>query len=88
MARDVYTAFYALYKIPVFNNISRSENVHKRAVGNLVTAFGLKYEGSDTPGEFVNPQIARLYGELIAMGEKSLIDALKAGALVEEIFSI
>lgn len=84
MARDVYAAFYALYKIPVFNNISRSENVHKRAVGNLVTAFGLKYEGSDTPGEFVNPQIARLYGELIAMGEKSLIDALKAGALVEE----
>ncbi len=42
MARDVYTAFYKLYKIPVFNNISKSEQVHKTAVGNLISAFGLE----------------------------------------------
>ncbi|HOF54737.1 MAG TPA: DUF2202 domain-containing protein [Prolixibacteraceae bacterium] len=84
MARDLYAEFYKMYKIPVFKNISKSENVHMQAVGSLVKAFGLKYNGTDKPGEFVNPEIARLYSQLVEMGKESLTGALKAGALVEE----
>ncbi|AEC51473.1 hypothetical protein PNA2_0557 [Pyrococcus sp. NA2] len=36
-------------------------------------------------GEFSNPEIQALYNQLVARGEESEIEALKVGALIEEI---
>ncbi len=84
MARDVYTFFNDKYKLPVFRNISKSEALHMNAVGNLVAGFKLTYEGNDTPGEYVQDQFTKMYGELTEKGSASLVEALKAGALIEE----
>jgi hypothetical protein len=84
MARDVYTYFSSLYSLPVFRNIPKSEAIHFKAIGNLISGFKLPYTGSDTQGAFVNQEIAGLYKELTAKGSVSLEEALKVGALVEE----
>lgn len=84
MARDVYIFFSGKYTLPVFRNISKSESIHMKAVGNLVSGFNLTFTGTDTPGEFENSEIAGLYKELTGKGSLSLDEALKAGALIEE----
>lgn len=85
LAYDVYSHFATLYSIPVFNNISRSEQVHMDAVLNLLNSYSIPDPASTTAkGEFRNTQLTELYHTLIASGEKDLIAALKAGALIEE----
>jgi hypothetical protein len=84
MARDVYINFSTKYNLPVFKNISKSEGIHMKAVGNLIAGFNLTYTGSDVPGEFVNADIKKIYKDLTEAGSVSLEEALKAGALIEE----
>ena len=84
MARDVYAYFFEKYKHRVFGNITKSEAIHIQAVTRLMEGFGVENPGDDTPGTFLNEHIAELYSTLTEMGETSLKDALKAGALIEE----
>jgi hypothetical protein len=84
MARDVYAYFFDKYKHRVFGNITKSEAIHQLAVTRLMEGFEVENPGSDAPGTFLNEHIAELYATLIEMGELSLVDALKAGALIEE----
>lgn len=84
MARDVYANFFEKYKHRVFGNITKSEAIHQQAVTRLMEGFGVENPGDDAPGTFLNEHIAELYSTLMAMGETSLKDALKAGALIEE----
>ena len=84
MAKDVYAYFFEKYKHRVFGNITKSEAIHQLAVTRLMEGFKVENPGSDAPGTFLNEQIAELYATLIEMGELSLVDALKAGALIEE----
>lgn len=85
LAHDVYIAMSEVWDIPIFNNISRSETVHMEAVLGLLD----KYKIADPvremkPGEFANPDFTKLYQTLVNQGNNSLIEALKAGALIEE----
>ena len=41
LAHDVYTSFFEAYGMPVFNNISKSENAHTSAILHLINGFGL-----------------------------------------------
>jgi hypothetical protein len=84
MARDVYAYLYAKYKLIVFGNITKSENAHMLAVLRLVTAFKIKDNSNNNPGEYTNTHIRDLYQQLITMGNISLIDALKVGVLIEQ----
>lgn len=84
MARDVYAYLYDKYKLPVFKNISKSENAHMSAVLRLMTGFKVTDNSSDNPGEFTNTHVAELYNQLITMGNLSVADALKAGVLIEQ----
>lgn len=84
MARDVYTYLYGKYKLPVFLNISKSENAHMSAVLRLITAFKITDNSTNDPGVYTNTRIAELYLKLIEMGNVSLIDALKVGVLIEQ----
>lgn len=85
LAHDVYVALYARWGALVFNNIVPSEAQHTEAIRQLILAHGLADPAATTPpGVFVNAELQRLYDQLVAMGQPSLIDALKVGCLVEE----
>lgn len=84
MARDVYAYLYTKYNLPVFGNITKSENAHMLAVLRLITAFKITDNSNNNPGEFTNTHIRDLYQQLISMGNISLTDALKVGTLIEQ----
>ena len=85
LAHDVYVALYGLWGAQVFGNIVPSEAQHTEAVRQLILAHGLADPAATTPpGVFVNTELQRLHDQLVAMGQPSLIDALKVGCLVEE----
>ncbi len=84
MARDVYAYMYEKYKLPVFKNITKSENVHMSAVLRLIAGFKITDNSNNNPGEFTNTHINELYNLLIEMGNLSIVDALKVGVLIEQ----
>jgi len=86
LARDVYLALYDIWGQPIFQNIANSEQSHTDAVKHLLDQFGIDDPAADTAaGVFTNPTLQSLYNELTALGAKSLEDALRVGAAIEEI---
>lgn len=85
MARDVYLAMHELWGSQVFANIAASEQRHMNAVKYLLDAYGLEDPASGEVGVFANPEIQALYGQLIAKGSQSALEAFKTGALIEEV---
>jgi len=83
LARDVYSYFYLKYKLPVFNNISKSENVHMTAVLNLINGFKITDNSTNNPGEFTNQELKDLFVALKAKGDVSVSEALKVGVDIE-----
>jgi hypothetical protein len=86
LAHDVYVTLYEQWGLRVFNNISRSEQQHTEAVAYLLDRYDISdpAAGSDF-GEFTNADLQALYEQLVAQGSKSVADALKVGATIEEI---
>ena len=85
LAHDVYVTLYAEWGLPVFQNISRSEQTHTDAIKALLDRYGLADPASASVGVFTNPSLQALYDALVAQGSKSVADALKVGAAIEEI---
>ena len=86
LARDVYKTLYTHWNIRVFNNIPRSEQQHMDAIKLLLDRYQLEDPvGDDLLGVFKNEALQELYNTLTAQGSVSLVEALKAGALIEEI---
>lgn len=85
LARDVYQALYQKWGLPIFQNISRSEQTHMDAVSGLITAYGLTSPVQSAPGKFTDPTLQSLYTQLVARGSSSIAEALKVGGLIEEI---
>ncbi len=86
LARDVYSMMYAKWELRVFENISRSEQMHMDAIKVLLD----RYEIADPVGEngigvFQNEDLQKLYDQLIEAGNDSLVGALLVGAAIEEI---
>lgn len=84
MARDVYAYLYDKYKLPVFKNITKSENAHISAVLRLIEGFKITDNSTSSAGVFTNTHISELYQQLITMGNISVVDALKVGVLIEQ----
>lgn len=85
LARDVYRAMFDLWNVPAFLRISDAEQRHMDAVGRLIVRYGLEDPvADDSEGAFTNPVLANLYDTLIEAGSASRVEALKAGALIEE----
>jgi len=85
LARDVYLKMYDLYKHRVFANISRSEERHTEAVKRVLQMYNIPDPvDRDVRGVFKNPELQKMYNDLVAQGSKSLVDAFKVGALIEE----
>lgn len=85
LARDVYTALYEKWGIPIFSNISRAEQTHMNAVLFLLNKYGTEYTAGEDPGKFSNPDFQKLYDQLVAKGSESLAEAMKTGALIEDL---
>jgi hypothetical protein len=83
VARDVYIALYDKWGLTIFNNISRSEQTHMDAIKTLLVRYNLEDPALD-PGQFSNPELKKMYDDLIAMGNLSVIEALKVGVIIEE----
>ncbi len=87
LARDVYLVFFELWGHWTFENISESEQRHIDAIMGLMEKYELPdpLEGNaDEAGVFADEGLQALYDDLTAYGSRSLIDALLAGALIEE----
>ncbi len=86
LARDVYQTLYDIWGVPVFANISGSEQAHMDAITYLMDAYGLQDPAAgNAVVQFENANLQALYDDLIAQGQRSPQDALLAGAAIEEI---
>lgn len=86
LARDVYIFLYNKWTLPIFNNISSSEQSHMDAIVQLLNKYNLPDPvGSNGYGIFSNPLLQNLYTQLTTQGSVSLLDALKAGATIEDL---
>ncbi len=86
LARDTYIAFYAKWDKRVFNNISHSEQMHMDALKTLLDRYEINDPVGDNDfGVFINSKLQKLYDDLQVSGGTSLVSALKAGAVIEEI---
>lgn len=85
LARDVYQTLAAQWQTQIFTNIANSEQVHMDQVKCLLDAYGLPDSATSEVGSFNNLELQTLYHELVARGAISLSEALRTGALVEEV---
>lgn len=86
LARDVYLTLYDQFSLRVFNFIPRSEQIHMNALKVLIDRYELTDPVvNDVRGEFQNEDLQKLYTDLVEQGSVSEIEALKVGALIEEI---
>ncbi len=86
LARDVYITLYNKWGMRVFTNISKAEQRHTDAIQVLLTKYELEDPiVNDSVGAFTNTTLAELYTSLTQQGATTIIEALKVGALIEEI---
>ena len=86
LAHDVYSQLYEVWSSQVFDHIAQSELTHTEAVLLLLKKYDLDDPvGTNGVGIFVNSTLQNLYDSLTTVGYQSEIEALKTGALIEEI---
>jgi hypothetical protein len=86
LARDVYLTLYDVYGLRPFSNIASSEQKHTDAIATLMDAYEIADPVTeDIRGEFLNEFLAVTYLELVDKGSIDVIEALKVGALIEEL---
>lgn len=86
LAHDVYTGLSAVYQIPVFTFISRSELQHSTAIQRLLQKYELPDPAvNHVTGVFANSDLQTLYNSLMEQGSASLKAALTVGATIEDL---
>lgn len=86
MAQEVYEYLYSFYKVPVFNNISKSENTHTLSIKVLLGKYRIPDPAMDhEAGVFQNQEIQELYNSLTERGSQSFLDALIVGITIEDL---
>lgn len=85
LARDVYLFSYNKYGDEIFNNISQSEQNHMNSVLTLLKKYKVNDPAQSAIGVFSNETLQDLYNDLTAQSDSSLIEALKVGALIEDL---
>lgn len=85
LARDVYLTLYDKWGIRTFSNIAKSEERHTDTLQDLISEYDLVDPYIGNVGEFSNEELEALYTKLVEQGLKSEIDALKAGAMIEDL---
>ncbi|MCO4846031.1 MAG: DUF2202 domain-containing protein [Sulfurovum sp.] len=86
VARDVYITLGNIYTNEnTFASIQLSEQRHMDSAQKLCEKYGVDTSvvDEDQVGSFVLPVLQELYDTCVSEGEKSLLDALKIGELIE-----
>jgi len=86
LARDCYWLLGDKWGLPIFDNISESEQRHMDAIKKLIDNYGLldPVENEGEVGGFVNPILIALFEDLMEWGYKSPLDGLLVGGAIEE----
>lgn len=84
VARDSYIEMGELWSLAIFENISASEQKHMDAMKRLIDCYGLTDPVIDGIGEFYDTALQKLFDDLMLIGQKSMMDGLYVGALIEE----
>jgi len=86
LAHDVYITLHSKWNINIFTNIALSEQTHTNAVLSLLNKYELTDPvGNNTVGVFLDITLQNLYNQLITKGNKSILDAFKVGATIEDL---
>jgi len=85
LARDVYQTMADQWQMQIFANIASSEQAHMDQMKCLLDGYGLADSATNEVGVFNNEELQNLYQDLISRGTVSLNEALRVGALVEEV---
>jgi len=86
LARDVYMELSKKWTLPRLNNIVDSEQRHMDALKRLLELYDLPDPiTKDTPGVFPSDHFSTLYKKLTSQGSRSIVDALKVGATIEDL---
>jgi hypothetical protein len=85
LARDVYQTLASKWNVPQFANIRQAEARHMDALVMLLKRYQIQDPITDyTVGTFSDPQYEKQYEQLVAQGSKSLVEAYRVGAEIEE----
>ncbi|PWG05619.1 DUF2202 domain-containing protein [Polaribacter aquimarinus] len=84
LARDTYKYLHEKWNLNQFANIKNSEQSHMNAIENLLKQYKLSYTILPE-GVFNNPELQTLYDTFKIDGTKSVIEALKIGATIEDL---
>jgi len=86
LARDVYITLYEKWSLPIFSNISQSEQTHTESVRAILVKYSIQDPVSDdTIGVFTNTELSKLYADLTTQGMVSAAEALAVGAIIEDL---
>jgi len=85
LARDVYLFSYDKYGESIFNSIAQSEQQHMDQVLVLLNTYQLIDPASTERGIFTNQILQGLYNDLTVLSDISLVEALKVGAIIEDL---
>lgn len=84
----VYDSLYAIWGINPFGNIRSAESQHIDFLDDVAENYDVvldKNKSTDSKPGFITLQAENIYHESISKGSLSVIDALKRGALLEEM---
>jgi hypothetical protein len=85
VARDVYLYLNKKWNLRIYKNIAASEQTHMDAIKNLLDKYSITDPAAGKGiGEFTDPDLQKLYDDLILQGSVSKVEALKVGVIIEE----
>ena len=85
VARDVYLYLNDTWNLRIYTNIAASEQTHMDAIKNLLDKYSIPDPAAGKGiGEFTDPDLQKLYDDLILQGSVSKVEALKVGVIIEE----
>ncbi|MBN2664832.1 MAG: DUF2202 domain-containing protein [Bacteroidales bacterium] len=85
LAGDVYKTLYETWNLRIFDNISKAEDHHQKLVVKMLTKYEIEYTPKTDRGKYNDPKMEQLYLDLVLEGKKSIVDALKTGAKIEDL---
>ena len=86
LARDVYMEMNGLWQHRIFANIAESEQRHMDSMLKMILLYEQDDPVNENPhGVFINTVLADMYLQFVDQGAESLLQALHAGAEIEEI---
>jgi hypothetical protein len=85
VARDVYLYLNETWNVRTFKNIAASEQTHMDAIKVLLDRYTIPDPAAGKGrGEFTNPDLQKLYDNLVRQGSSSKVEALQVGVIIEE----